>query len=478
MRAGIAWGIVVLAVSKLVTTVYPGNGGIFGPGVHGGQVSLGMVFGSLVFGGVAVLVANALRRGLPLAWWAGVAVVATAVIKAGVLGLPRYPADLLLWGLVLAALIAARGFWPCRLPTGALPHQLVGHAMFNEHAIQARTHTAGLFITLSSVIWALVLLMLLVPLLYAAPADRSARRGRHARRVADRPVTSMIQLSGGGNLGWQRTWPGFTEWRTAAGDVAVSYRLVSGVAIVIGDPVGNRLRWRAAAVEFQQFCLRAGWTPCWYAVSECFLDATGDRWRSTRIGEDAVIDLPELAFTGKSWQDVRTARNRAEWEGIRCTEIDWHTVDTDTAHEIDEVSQAWMDGNPLPEMGFTLGTVAHARDGVMRTFVATDAAGTVHDVTTWMPVQDGGHVVGWTLDKAHDRMGEMLEPAYGFRSLLSYKTKLQPRFEPVYLAYCSQVDLTEIAVAIGRAYLPDLTAGRALQVARALRPSRPPVPVG
>lgn len=564
VRAGIAWGIVILAVSKLVTAGYPGNGGIFGAGVPGGRVSVGMVFGSLVFAVVALLVANALRRGLPLAWWAAVGVVAIAVIKAGMLGLPRYPADLLLWGLVLAALIAARGYWPWRLPTGALrrtlprlliaagvfvavstlllwlfrtqitttgpaalPHQLIGHAMFSEHAIQPRTHTAGLFITLSSVIWAFVLLTLLVPLLYAAPADRSARRGRHACRVADRPLTSMIRLSGGGNLGWQRTWPRFTEWRTAVGDVAVSYRLVSGVAIVIGDPVGHRIRWRAAAVEFQQFCLRAGWTPCWYAVSERFLDATGDRWRSTRIGEDAVIDLPELAFTGKSWQDVRTARNRAEREGIHYTEIVWETVDADSVRAIEEVSQAWVDGKPLPEMGFTLGTVTLARDGVMRTFVATDAAGTVHGVTTWMPVHDGGHVVGWTLDvmrrrpdgfrpvmeyliaecvltfqregadraslsvaplarpvgegavstdlldKALDKVGEMLEPAYGFRSLLAYKTKFHPRFEPVYLAYCSQVDLTEIAMAIGRAYLPDLTAGQALQVARALRPSRP-----
>ena len=32
-------------------------------------------------------------------------------------------------------------------------------------------------------------------------------------------------------------------------------------------------------------------------------------------GEDALIDLPGLAFTGKEWQDVRTALNRLPRDG-------------------------------------------------------------------------------------------------------------------------------------------------------------------
>jgi lysylphosphatidylglycerol synthetase-like protein (DUF2156 family) len=340
-------------------------------------------------------------------------------------------------------------------------------------------------------------------------------------------MIAMIRRNGGGNLGWQRSWPAFRGWFCAAGDVAVGYRVVSGVAIAIGDPVGPRHRWKAAATEFQRFCLRSGWTPAWYSVTDKFLAATGTAWQHTQIGEDAVIELTELAFTGKSWQDVRTARNRAEREGIRFQVVDQATADPNVLAGIDEVSRAWADGKPLPEMGFTLGTVELARDGVMRTHVAVGDDGVVHGVTTWMPVHDGGRVVGWTLDvmrrrtdgfrpvmefliaesalafqregydfvslsvaplarpvgdsgsvpmdrlaRGLDRMGEMLEPAYGFRSLLAYKTKFHPRFEPVHLAYGFQADLAEIAVAIGRAYLPNLSAGQALAVAKVLRPGR------
>lgn len=575
VRSGIAWGMVVLAASRLVTAVYPGNGGIFGNGLPVGTIGPGTVAAAAVFAGIVLVVADALRRGLPLAWWAALAVIGLSMTQASVAHVGRYPADMLLWGLMLAALIAGRGFWPWRLPTGALrrtlprllvaigaftagstllvwilrrqvqpaavrvhAHQIMERAMFSSSTIQPDTRTAHALLMLSSLAWAVALLVLLVPLLYAAHVpgrrDHALRSGRLS---GPERLAAMIRRYGGGNLGWQRTWRAFTPWYTAAGDVAVAYKLVSGVTIVIGDPVGPRHKWRSAATEFQQFCLRAGWTTAWYSVSQRFLDATDGSWKHTLIGEDAVIELPELAFTGKSWQDVRTARNRAEREGIRFQAVDLATADPELLRGIDEVSRAWVDGKPLPEMGFTLGTVDDARDGAMRTHVAIDADGVVHGVTTWMPVHTGGRVIGWTLDvmrrrpdgfrpvmefliaesvlafqqqgyefaslsvaplarpvgsgrdadgtavpmdrldKALDRMGEMLEPAYGFRSLLAYKTKFRPAFEPVYLAYGSQVDLAEIAVAIGHAYLPELTAGQALSIAKVLRPARrEPVP--
>ncbi|MEJ7650060.1 MAG: DUF2156 domain-containing protein [Nakamurella sp.] len=561
VRAALACTLVVLAVSKLVTTLYPGNGGIFGPGLPPSPPMPGRVIGAAVLLVLALLVGNALRRGLPLAWWAAVGLAVVGLTSAGLMHGTRYTADLLLWGLLLAGLVAGRGYWPWRLPAGALaralprmlvavggflalsvltwwllrsqldggihPHQIVNRALFEEHAILARTRTADALLTATSVIWAIALLAVALPLLYSAQAAcRTPRRRRSSGRTDEQVLTDLVVRHGGGTLGWQRTWPGFTAWISTTGDVGVGYKVVSGVAIAIGDPVGPLLRWRAGVAEFQKFCLRNGWTPAWYTVSDRFLEVMGDEWRHTVLGEDAVIDLSALAFTGKSWQDVRTARNRAERDGIRCERIDLRTCDPLLRSGIDEVSSGWVNGKPLPEMGFTLGTVAIADDDMMRTYVALDAAGTVHGVTTWMPVHRGGKIVGWTLDvmrrhcdgfrpvmefliaecvlqfqaegydiaslsvaplarpagvatadpdllsKALDRIGEMLEPAYGFRSLLQYKTKFHPRFETVHLAYFSQMDLAEIAVAIGRAYLPELSAGQALSIARALRPRR------
>ncbi len=52
-------------------------------------------------------------------------------------------------------------------------------------------------------------------------------------------------------------------------------------------------------------------------------------------------------------------------------------------------------------MGFTLGTLTEVDDPQVRCLLALNAAGTVHGVTSWLPVYCHGAVVGggmtWSL---------------------------------------------------------------------------------
>ena len=54
-------------------------------------------------------------------------------------------------------------------------------------------------------------------------------------------------------------------------------------------------------------------------------------------------------------------------------------------------------------------------------------------------------------------LSSALEPVYGFRSLHRFKTKFNPRYEPIYLLYRDEGDLTRIAAGLTRAFLPDAT---------------------
>ncbi|MWB99411.1 bifunctional lysylphosphatidylglycerol flippase/synthetase MprF [Agromyces seonyuensis] len=54
-----------------------------------------------------------------------------------------------------------------------------------------------------------------------------------------------------------------------------------------------------------------------------------------------------------------------------------------------------------------------------------------------------------------DRLGAILEPVYGFRSLHKFKQKFNPRPAPLYLVYRDGADAGAIGLAIVRAYLPD-----------------------
>jgi phosphatidylglycerol lysyltransferase len=172
------------------------------------------------------------------------------------------------------------------------------------------------------------------------------------------------------------------------------------------------------------------------------------------------------------------------------------------------ISEGWVGDKGLPELGFTLGGVEEALDPDVRVGLAVDADGSVHGVTSWLPVHGpDGSIDGWTLDMmrrrpdgfrpviefliasavtafqargarfvslsgaplAHspeplhnpavvrllDTLGAAMEPLYGFRSLHTYKAKFSPRYEPMYLAYRDEGDLPRIGIAMTRAYLPD-----------------------
>ena len=52
-------------------------------------------------------------------------------------------------------------------------------------------------------------------------------------------------------------------WR----DAYVAYRVVGGVALALGDPVGTADGSQRAIEEFLDLCAARGWTPCFYATT-------------------------------------------------------------------------------------------------------------------------------------------------------------------------------------------------------------------
>jgi lysylphosphatidylglycerol synthetase-like protein (DUF2156 family) len=67
-----------------------------------------------------------------------------------------------------------------------------------------------------------------------------------------------------------------------------------------------------------------------------------------------------------------------------------------------------------------------------------------------------------------DVAGRFMEPVYGFRSLLAFKAKFQPRYEPLYLAFADPAALPVIGTAVARAYLPHLTPRQLSRLGRKL----------
>ena len=201
-------------------------------------------------------------------------------------------------------------------------------------------------------------------------------------------------------LAWMTTWPE-NRWFVSAGHGYVAYRVHAGVAVGLCDPVAADEADRGGLLgSFADAVRAAGLVPCLFTVTgEAARHAGALGWQSLQVAEEAVIDLPTLAFTGKSWQDVRTALNQAGKLGIELRLGPLVEQPRGIQMQVKAISSEWVEDKGLPEMGFTLGGVDEAMDPHVHVGLAVDADSTVHGVTSWMPIHDvGGERVGWTLD--------------------------------------------------------------------------------
>lgn len=336
-------------------------------------------------------------------------------------------------------------------------------------------------------------------------------------------VRTLVGSGAGGSLQYMATWRGHAYWFTPDGTAAVAYRVIGGVALTTGGPVGRPEAVPEAVAGFAAHCREQGWSPCFYSVdAEVDAVARSLGWSTVQVAEETLLPLPDLTFTGRKWQDVRTALNRAAKAGIVAEWTTFHDAPVAITDQIRAISEEWVADKGLPEMGFTLGGLDELADDEVRLLVAVDADRSVHGVTSWLPVRRDGQMVGWTLDfmrrrsdewafrgvmefliasaatslkeegaeylslsgaplarldrgepiaglqKLLDATGQRLEPVYGFRSLLAFKAKFQPEYRPLYLAYPDAAALPAIGNAVGRAYLPDLRPTQAAALARAL----------
>jgi len=334
-------------------------------------------------------------------------------------------------------------------------------------------------------------------------------------------IRALLNTRGGGSLSHMATWAGHRYWFTPDGTAAIAYRVIGGVAITTGDPVGAPTELQRAIGGFVTHCHEHAWSPCLYSVGaevEQMVRAMG--WSTVQVAEETVVPLADLAFTGKKWQDVRTALNKADRAGILIEDTTLSRAPLVITDQIRAIAEEWAADKGLPEMGFTLGGLAELDDPDVRLVLAVDADRTVHGVTSWLPVRRDGTIVGWTLDFMrrrsdgfngvmefliastakicqaegtaflslsgaplarlnHDKpidgvqrlldiIGRRLEPVYGFASLLAFKAKFQPEYRPLYLAYPDAMALPVIGNALGRAYLPNLSARQLTRLARAV----------
>ena len=392
-----------------------------------------------------------------------------------------------------ASLSAALAEWPLRfLPvviTLVSPHELVPASGFGWFVYSWVGNVWWM-----CVIWALWRC-------FSSPSDPQRESDRSRAR-------EILQRRTGDHLSFMTLWEGNRYF--FAGDSFVAYRASNGVALTLGGPVGDDI-----SREFEEFVKSQGLTPAWYSVASDFA-VSHPGLKRLQVADEAVLSCENKEFKGKKFQNIRTARNKAAKEGVRTVWTTWDQLDVPVAAALVTLSEEWVGEKALPEMGFTLGGIDEMQVSGTRLLLALDDDGLVHGMTSWLPVRRDGQLVGYTLDvmRRNERgfkgvmellisealviaagegcdwislsgaplagttenpstldsllmkLGEQMEPLYGFRSLAASKRKFQPEEHKWFLCYEDELSLPAIGLAVVHAYLPNLKATEALKALR------------
>jgi lysyl-tRNA synthetase class 2 len=170
------------------------------------------------------------------------------------------------------------------------------------------------------------------------------------------------------------------------GKAAITYRVVGGVSLASGDPLGDPEAWPGAIAAWLAETRRYAWVPAVLGASErgaeayerCGLDAL-------ELGDEAVVDVPEFSLEGRSMRGVRQAEARLRRKGYDTEVFRLQDRPRDRVAALMELGEHWRDGQVERGFSMALGRFGDPRDLDVIAVTCTDGEGTVRGLLGLVP---------------------------------------------------------------------------------------------
>jgi lysyl-tRNA synthetase class 2 len=204
-------------------------------------------------------------------------------------------------------------------------------------------HFTLLGLALLSVTCFLVLLLRPAEPVAALSAADEDRLRELLRRHSSRDSLGYFALRRDKSVVWSPT-----------GKAAIAYRVVCGVALASGDPLGDPEAWPGAIAAFRHEADRHGWTPAVMGCGELAATVYAREYGLTalNLGDEAIVTTDRFCLGGRPMRGVRQACTRVRRAGYdvrvrRITELS-----PDEVAELRQAAAAWR-GEPV-ERGFSM----------------------------------------------------------------------------------------------------------------------------
>ena len=157
----------------------------------------------------------------------------------------------------------------------------------------------------------------------------------------------------------------------------VGYRVLAGVAVASGDPVGDQRSWPAAISAFLSHARQRGWRTAVLGAGPRARLLWLDRgMHPIEIGDEVIVDVDAFSLTGRSMRNVRQAVGRTVRVGVTTRFLYESELDPALARQLRRIHESWLAHGPGREHGFAmnLDAMAHGRheDALLAVAFAAD----------------------------------------------------------------------------------------------------------
>ncbi|MFJ6521464.1 phosphatidylglycerol lysyltransferase domain-containing protein [Streptomyces filamentosus] len=167
---------------------------------------------------------------------------------------------------------------------------------------------------------------------------------------------------------------------------AIAYRVVGGVSLASGDPIGDPEAWPGAIEPWLAEAREHGWIPAVMGASE----EAGTVYArhgldALELGDEAIVETDEFTLDGRAMRTVRQAYNRVKRAGYEVRVRRHEDIPAEEMTELLRKADDWRDGATERGFSMALGRLGDPRDGRCVMLECTDGEGELRALLSFVP---------------------------------------------------------------------------------------------
>lgn len=249
-----------------------------------------------------------------------------------------------------------------------------------NHPIHPYTKRAKLFVDSLSFVslgaFVFVLISLFQPLRLRWSDQAAARQHMH----------ELLNRYGGNSEDFFKLWPHDKQYFfSRSGHSGLAFHVYRGVALSLGDLVGDKREFRQLLADFKTLCFGNDWLPAAIHIQSAqrrLYEKSG--FSLQKIGQEAVLDLAAFQSSTAGNKYFRQIRNRFAKQEFTCEMLlpPHHRA---VQERLEHISREWLQSGGHDERGFAMGYFSAEYMELCPVMVARDAAGTIQAFVNQLP---------------------------------------------------------------------------------------------